>query len=160
MVLGAGCWELGAGAGCWVLGARCWVLGAGCWVLVLVLVLGVFVCLFACVFVWLFVCLFVCLCVCVFVGCWCWCWCFVWVLLRARSVDLESLLGEFGSLLGVSFGSWGGKWPAGAKNFKNNTTLQHQALLAKQASPVCARCTSCFACFVAIWDTDKQANHE
>ena len=75
-VLGAGCWVLGAG--CWVLGARCWVLGAGCWVLDA----G-----------------------CCVLDAGCWCWCLVWVLLGARSADLESLLADLGSLLGVSFGS-------------------------------------------------------
>ena len=61
------------------LGARCWVLGAGCWC-------------------W-------CWCWC-WSWCWCWCWygCFVWVLLEARNADLESLLADLGSLLGVSFG--------------------------------------------------------
>ena len=66
----------------------------------------------------------------------------VLVFLKARAADLGSLLADLGSLLGVSFGSWGGRLPAAPKNLKNSTSLQPQAFLAKQAAPVCARYTS------------------
>ena len=66
---------------------------------------------------------------------------FLRVLLAALGADLGSLLADLGSLLGVSLGFWGGKLPAATKNLKNNTPLQPQALLTKQASPVCVRCT-------------------
>ena len=61
--------------------------------------------------------------------------------LGARAADLGSLLADLGCLLGVSFGSWGGMLQAAAENLKNSTRLQPQALLAKQAAPVCARRT-------------------
>ena len=54
---------------------------------------GLICSLYVCVFVWLFVCLF---CAGALFG----------VFLETRSGDLESLLGDLGSLLGVNFGSY------------------------------------------------------
>ena len=64
------------------------------------------------------------------------------VFFGARAADLESLLVDLGSLLGISFGSWGGMLPAATENQKNSTLMQPQAFLAKQAAPTCARYTS------------------